>query len=242
MSLPRSIPQQFIFAHGPTKLDVIEQNYEYDLLDPQELCQKYLGHEITLIRAEKDTGSTRWVETKARLLADGNGPVWRIGNEIVTGMSADSFRFPDLSDNLYSRPTLVWTLENRGADSQRVEASYLMSNENWNADYVLTVGRDEKKADLDGWVTLVNISGIAYDNAKLQLVAGEIHRAATGTGRVQVYSKLQAPSGGAAIYAGGILRISPLHAWTPHVDLEQRVETDPFADRNRRSRRKVPLA
>jgi hypothetical protein len=54
------------------------------------------------------------------------------------------------------------------------------------------VGRDEKKADLDGWVTLVNNSGVAYDNAKLQLVAGEIHRAATVTDRVQVYSKLQA--------------------------------------------------
>jgi hypothetical protein len=175
-----------------TKLDVIEQNYEYDLLDPQKLLQKYVGREITLVRAEKDAGSTRWVETKARLLADSNGPVWKIGNEIVTGMSADSFRFPDLPDNLYSRPTLVWILENRGADSQRVEASYLTSNMNWNADYVLTVGRDEKKADLDGWVTLVNNSGVAYDNAKLQLVAGEIHRAATVTDRVQVYSKLQA--------------------------------------------------
>ena len=47
---------------------------------------------------------------------------------------------------------------------------------NWNADYVLTVGRDEKTADLDGWVTLVNNSGAAYKNAKLQLVAGEVHR------------------------------------------------------------------
>jgi hypothetical protein len=54
----------------------------------------------------------------------------------------------------------------------------LTNNVNWNADYVLTVGRDEKSADLDGWVTLVNSSGTAYKNAKLQLVAGEIHRAA----------------------------------------------------------------
>jgi len=41
---------------------------------------------------------------------------------------------------------------------------------------VLNVGRDEKSADLDGWVTLVNNSGAGYDNAKLQLVAGEVHR------------------------------------------------------------------
>src|SRR5271155_4292763 len=160
----------------PAKLSVIEQNYEYDLLDPQKLLQKYVGREVTLVRAEKDAGSTRWVETKALLLSDNNGPVWKIGDEIVTGMSADSYRFPDLPGNLYSRPTLVWTLENRGADSQRVEASYLTGNMNWNADYVLTVGRDEKTADLDGWVTLVNDSGAAYTNAKLQLVAGQVHR------------------------------------------------------------------
>jgi hypothetical protein len=70
----------------------------------------------------------------------------------------------------------VWTLDNRGSETQRVEASYLTSSMNWSADYVLTVGRDEKAADLDGWVTLVNNSGGAYNNAKLQLVAGEVHR------------------------------------------------------------------
>ena len=160
----------------PAKLNVIEQNYEFDLLDPQKLLQKYVGKEVTLVRAEKDAGSTRWVETKAMLLANNNGPVWKIGNEIVTGMSADSYRFPDLPENLYSRPTLVWMLENRGSESQRVEASYLTSNMNWSADYVLTVGRDEKSADLDGWVTLVNNSGVAYSNAKLQLVAGQLNR------------------------------------------------------------------
>src|SRR5277367_6666858 len=160
----------------PAKLSVIEQNYEYDLLDPQKLLQKYVGREVTLVRPETDAGSTKWVETKALLLSDNNGPVWKIGDEIVTGMSADSYRFPDLPGNLYSRPTLVWTLENRGADAQRVEASYLTGNMNWSADYVLTVGRDEKSADLDGWVTLSNNTGAAYENAKLQLVAGQIHR------------------------------------------------------------------
>lgn len=163
----------------PAKVSVVEQNYEYDLLDPQKLLQKYVGREVTLVRPESDAGSTKWVETKALLLSDNNGPVWKIGNEIVTGMSADSYRFPDLPENLYSRPTLVWTLENRGATAQKVEASYLTGGMSWNSDYVLTVGRDEKNADLDGWVTLANTSGVAYNNAKLQLVAGELHRTAT---------------------------------------------------------------
>lgn len=162
----------------PAKLNVVEQNYEYDLLDPQKLLQKYVGREVTLVRSQYDNNTTKWVETKALLLADNNGPVWKIGDEIVTGMSADSYRFPELPGNLYSRPTLVWMLDNRGAESQRVEASYLASNMNWSADYVLTVGRDEKAGDLDGWVTLTNNSGASYDNANLQLVAGEIHQVA----------------------------------------------------------------
>src|SRR5271156_4134351 len=164
----------------PAHLSVIEQNYEYDLLDPAKLLLKYVGKEVTLVHRETENNSTKWVETKALLLSDNNGPVWKIGNEIVTGMTAESYRFADLPENLYSQPTLLWTLDNRGANAQKVEAAYLTENMNWKADYVLTVTRDEKAADLDGWVTLTNNSGVAYGNAKLQLVAGEIHQVAFG--------------------------------------------------------------
>jgi hypothetical protein len=68
------------------------------------------------------------------------------------------------------------SLENSGAKKQQLEASYLAGNLSWNADYVLTVARDDKNADLDGWVTVVNNSGTAFHNARLQLVAGELNR------------------------------------------------------------------
>src|ERR1700740_310413 len=68
------------------------------------------------------------------------------------------------------------TLENSGARKQAIESSYLANNLSWNADYVLTVGRDDKAADLDGWVTVVNNSGTAFRNARLQLVAGDLNR------------------------------------------------------------------
>ena len=173
------------------KLSVVEQNYEYDLLDPQKLLQKYVGKEVTLVRAEQDAGSTKWVETKATLLANNNGPVWKIGNEIVTGMNSDSYRFPELPGNFYSRPTLIWTLDNRGAAAQKVEASYLTSNMSWSADYILTVARDEKAADLDGWVTLNNNSGASYQNAKLQLVAGEIHQVSPPRPNANEFTRLE---------------------------------------------------
>ena len=160
----------------PARLFVLEQNYEYDLLEPMKLLQKYVGREVTLVRVRQENGSTRQEEVRALLLAYNNGPVWKIGNEIVTGMHADHIRFPELPENLYSRPTLVWSLDNTGASRHRVETSYLAGNLSWSSDYVLTVARDEKSAGLNGWVTLVNNSGTAFKNAKLQLVAGDLNR------------------------------------------------------------------
>jgi len=160
----------------PEKLGVIEQNYEYDLLEPAKLLHKYVGKEITLVRSYQDNGTTKREEIKATLLSDNNGQVWKIGNDIVTGGYAESYRFPDIPANLYDRPTLLMSLENSGPRKQQIEASYLAGNLSWNSDYVLTVARDDKAADLDGWVTLVNNSGTAFHNARLQLVAGDLNR------------------------------------------------------------------
>ncbi|MGD0221327.1 MAG: DUF4139 domain-containing protein [Terriglobia bacterium] len=163
---------------APKELNVLEQDYEYDLLSPQKLLQKYVGKELTLVRVVQENNSTKEVPVQAVLLADNEGPVWKVGNEIITGMGADRYVFPDLPDNLYSKPTLVWLLDNRHAGEQTVEASYLTNQVNWSADYVLTVHSDQKSADLNGWVTVVNQSGASFRNAQLQLVAGELNRVA----------------------------------------------------------------
>jgi len=160
----------------PEKLGVLEQNYEYDLLEPAKLLHKYVGKEVTLTRSYMENGTTKREEIKATLLADNNGPVWKIGNDIVTGMFGESYRFPEVPANLFDRPTLLMTLENSGSHKQQLETSYLAGNLSWNSDYVLTIGRDDKAADLDGWVTLVNNSGTAFHNARLQLVAGDLNR------------------------------------------------------------------
>jgi hypothetical protein len=177
----------------PGRLNVLEQNYEYDLLSPQKLLSKYVGRELTV-----NWGSA---QVKATLLSDNNGLVWKIGDQIVTGFNPGTMTFPEMPDNLYDRPTLLWTLDNRGPQRQKVEASYLASKLSWNADYVLTVNRNETAADLDGWVTLVNNSGAPFKNAQLQLVAGELNRVqpevaykalmAGGMGRAQASAPMQ---------------------------------------------------
>ena len=160
----------------PARVSVLEQNYEYDLLEPEKLLRKYVGREVTLVRTRYEGNTSRDEDVKARLLSYNNGPIWEIGGEIVTGMPANHIRFPELPANLYSRPTLIWTLDNSGGTRHRVEASYLARSLSWNADYVLTVARDDKSADVDGWVTVTNGSGTSFKNAQLQLVAGDLNR------------------------------------------------------------------
>jgi hypothetical protein len=164
----------------PGRVSVLEQNYEYDLLEPDKLLRKYVGRDVTLVRRRQDGGVTVEEPVTARLLSYNNAPVWQIGNEVVTGIGADHIRFPELPGNLFSRPTLIWSLTNDGGTRHRVEASYLATALKWNADYVLTVARDDKAADIDGWVTVTNGSGTAFRNAKLQLVAGDLNRVRQG--------------------------------------------------------------
>ena len=78
----------------PSRVHVLEQNYEYDLLEPDKLLRKYVGRDVTLVRTLQEAGTTREEEVKARLLSYNNAPVWQIGNEIVTGLQADHIRFP----------------------------------------------------------------------------------------------------------------------------------------------------
>ncbi|HEY7448787.1 MAG TPA: hypothetical protein VH702_11600 [Vicinamibacterales bacterium] len=181
----------------PARVSVLEQNYEYDLLEPDKLLRKYVGRDVTLVRTTQEDGSTKQEEVTARLISYNTAPVWRIGNEIVTGLHADHIRFPEVPESLYTRPTLIWTLDNSGGVRHKVEASYLASKLSWSADYVLTVGRDDKVGDIDGWVTLTNDSGTGFKNARLQLVAGDLNRvrqalgltSAVGDRRAQVVAE-----------------------------------------------------
>jgi len=183
----------------PGRVSVLEQNYEYDLLEPEKLLRKYVGREVTLVRTRNDGGTSRDEDVKARLISYNTAPVWEIGGEIVTGMPATHIRFPELPGNLFSHPTLIWTLDNTGGTRHRVEASYLARSLSWIADYVLTVGRDDKTADIDGWVTVTNGSGTSFRNAQLQLVAGELNRVKRELNVMEEAVQLRAPAAAPAM-------------------------------------------
>jgi len=161
-------------------LRLIEQNFDFDLLTPQKLLEKYVGQSVGVIRTNPATG----VETRenAQVLATNNGVVLRFADRIETGVPG-RLTFPGVPANLRDRPTLVVKLDSPAAGRQTAELSYLSGGLSWRADYVAELGADETKMDLAGWVTLTNQSGTAYENAKLQLVAGDVNRVQEDFGR-----------------------------------------------------------
>lgn len=158
-------------------LNILEQNYQYDLLNPAKLMDKYVGREVTLVLRRYENSTEILTPVQAVLLSNNNGQVWRINGQIVINPSnIVETRFPDLPQNLVATPTLVWDVENRAGAAQTVEASYLTAGMNWQADYVLVTNSSDTLGDLQGWVTLANTSGVGFDNARLQLVAGNLNR------------------------------------------------------------------
>ncbi len=150
----------------------LEQNFDFDLLTPQKLLEKYVGKNVSIVRVNPATGAE--TSEQAVVLSANNGVVLKIGNRIETGIPGRII-YDDVPDNLRDRPTLVTKLNNKTASMQTVELSYLTGGLGWRADYVAELSPKEDSIDLSGWVTLTNTSGTSYNNAKLQLVAGDVN-------------------------------------------------------------------
>jgi hypothetical protein len=157
----------------PGSLSLLEQNFDFDLLTPQKLLEKYVGRQVKVFRVNPATGEESF-ETATVLAANG-GVVMRIGDRIETGLPG-RIVYDGVPANLRDRPTLVSELEAARSGTQTVELSYLTGGLSWKADYVAELNGADTALDLNGWVTLTNQSGTAYPNAKLQLVAGDVNR------------------------------------------------------------------
>lgn len=157
----------------PAGLQVIEQNYEYDLLNSQKLLDKYIGSEVKLYN--KNPYTEREELLTATILSNNGGPIFKVGGDITFGHPGRII-FPGVPEDLISKPTLVWLIENSLSAAHNIEASYLTTGINWKADYVVTLNTEDDRADLSGWVTIDNKSGAVYRNARLKLVAGDVNR------------------------------------------------------------------
>ncbi|WP_295436914.1 hypothetical protein [uncultured Thiodictyon sp.] len=164
---------------GTLQVSLLEQNFDFDLLTAESLLGKYLGRRVQVIRTN-DAGQ-RTMEDATVLAVDptavavNEGVILRYADRIETGL-VGHLAFPDLPADLRDQPTLVLHLEAAHAGAGTFELSYLTGGLSWRADYVADLSADGLTLDLSGWVTLTNGSGVAYRQARVQLVAGEINQ------------------------------------------------------------------
>ena len=157
----------------PNNFSVVEQNYEYDLINADKLLDKYVGKKVKIIVWNEYQDRKETVE--AILLSNNNGQIYKINNEIFIGHPGIKV-LSNIPDDLIAKPTLTWLYDNSTTNEHNLEVSYLTNNLGWKADYVVVLSEDDTSGNISGWVTLDNKSGATYKNAHLKLIAGDVNR------------------------------------------------------------------
>lgn len=158
-------------ADRPGAVRVREQAFDLAPLTPARLLELHVGRAVSLVRAHPTTGEE--TAEPAQLLAAGaEGVVLRVGDRIETHPPG-RIVFP--AQSVRARPALTLGIEVAQA-VERLELSYLTEGLSWRADYVAELDADGRTVDLAAWATVANRSGNAYPAARVQLVAGEVHR------------------------------------------------------------------
>lgn len=168
---------------GAGSVDVLEQNFDYDLLNPSALLERYVGRTVVVVHDPRVAGERETRET-ARLLSTNGGIVLQYKDRIETDVRGHII-FPSASKTFRDKPTLVLDMNSARGGVQTLDLSYLTSGLSWRADYVGVLSPDETHLALTGLVTLSNNSGIGYENARLQLVAGNVNVAAAPMGMAE---------------------------------------------------------
>jgi hypothetical protein len=163
----------------PKGFRVLEQNYEYDLVNQSKLLSRYVGREITLLRFGADSQS-RGEDLRVKLLsADGDRMVVQKSDGSLLSVTAgQGVQFPKLPEGLILKPSLTWLVRSDAGGDQVLNLAYLASGMSWHADYTLRVDEKEEEADLNAWVTLDNNTGTTFKDARLKLLAGDVNRVA----------------------------------------------------------------
>ena len=156
---------------------ILEQNFDYDLLTPDKLMEKAVGQQVKIVRT--NPGDGKETTEVATVLAANEGVVLKIGDRIEVlrddGVPTRVI-FDKVPETLRARPTLSVSVDAASAGSRQAKLSYLTSGLSWKADYVALFDEARNALDLQGWITLSNTSGTPFENARTQLVAGDVNQ------------------------------------------------------------------
>jgi len=162
----------FAALDHPGGVAVLEQNYQYDLAGADNLLNRYLNQDVNAVMKDGSLQSGKLLSFDGGSLVLSTGA----GVSIINRAEVRDISVGQLPGGLVVKPTLVWMLAADRTGSERGEVSYLTNQINWHAEYVAVASADDKQIDVSGWVSVDNQSGATYPDARLKLVAGDVHR------------------------------------------------------------------
>lgn len=166
--VPSSLdPGTVVLQSGERAIEVTRQIWEAPLAANAALGSA-VGSPVTLIAED---GS----RTQA-LLESADGPTFQVGDRLLVGWPG-AVELPAPPDAA-AGGSLRWELA--GSAPSPLTAAYLADGLSWASDYTAVL--DDDSMTLDGYVTVHNGTGLAFTDANLQLVAGEVRRAGVGGG------------------------------------------------------------
>lgn len=161
------------------KAALLEQNYEYDLVNSEKLLEKYIDQRVEIVSLDSKSFFGTLISSGGDIvlrLENGAAPPASGGGELVSVARSQiaNVRFPNLPDGLITRPTLVWLVDGKGGKGA-ADISYLTNGISWESEYVAVTDDKDEKLSLTGWVNITNNSGATYEDAKLKLMAGDVN-------------------------------------------------------------------
>jgi hypothetical protein len=158
----------------PQEINLKSQQYRFDQLTQSKLLEAHIGKNIE-VRLPKDDQSFKIIN--ARLLSSENTKslVQASDGNIIT-VDSDAIIFREIPEELITKASLVWNVETQNSVNAPMQIDYLINNISWQSNYILNLSKDE--ASLDGWISIDNRSGKAYEDVELHVLAGDINRAA----------------------------------------------------------------
>ncbi len=149
---------------------LLEQNYEYDLVDAEKLLGKFIDQEIQITtRRDKRFRGQLLSAAGSDIVIRSNGSICTVARDEITNID-----FPKLPEGLITRPTLVWLVDCDQGGAGDADISYLTHGVSWSAEYVAVTDQDDKSLEMTGWVNIDNCSGATWRDARIKLMAGDV--------------------------------------------------------------------
>jgi len=159
---------------GKSGVGILSQDYRYDLVNTDKLLERYVDQPIDIATKDDQVkhGSLLAFDPTSLVIQDAAG-----GLSVLNRAEVRQVGLKEVPKGLITRPTLVWRLNADGGGERDIEVSYMTGGMDWHAEYVAVLEENGSSLDLQGWASVENRSGATYENAKVKLIAGTIHRA-----------------------------------------------------------------